>query len=229
MLISIIIPTLNEASGIKPHLAALQPLRQECEIIIVDGGSQDGTQRLAVSLADRLIESPKGRARQMNTGAKHALGGVLLFLHADTYLPDNALSRIREGINDGACWGRFDIELTGSSSMFNVIAQMMNWRSKLTAIATGDQALFVTRQAFDQIGHFPDIELMEDIAISKKLKKLGKPFCLKEKAVSSGRRWEKFGLLRTILLMWWLRTLYFFGMSPMHLSKLYSRGIFWKL
>ena len=228
MQISIIIPTLNEASGIQKHLSALQALRKECEIIIADGGSHDGTKRLAVSSVDQLIESPNGRARQMNAGANHARGNILLFLHADTFLPDNGLSLIQKGISDGACWGRFDINITGSSPILKVIAQMMNWRSRLTGIATGDQALFVTRQAFDEIGRFPDIEIMEDIAISKKLKKLGTPLCLREKVNSSGRRWEEFGLFRTILIMWWLRLLYFLGAKPEYLSQLYSRGIFWK-
>lgn len=228
MLISIIIPTLNEAPGILPQLTALQPLRPGCEIILADGGSLDDTQRLAGPLADRVIVSDKGRARQMNAGAKQARGGILLFLHADTCLPDNALDLIREGISAGGSWGRFDIELTGGSPILKVIAQMMNWRSRLTAIATGDQALFITSKAFEHVGHYPDIELMEDIAICKKLKKLGKPVCLKMKVVSSGRRWEKFGLLRTILLMWWLRILFFLGINPAYLSELYSRGIFWK-
>ena len=228
MQISIIIPTFNEASGIQKHLSALQPLRKECEIIIADGGSHDGTETLAKSSVDQLIESPKGRARQMNAGAIHARGDILLFLHADTFLPDNALPLIGKGIGNGACWGRFDIKLTGSKPMLKVIAQMMNWRSRLSGIATGDQALFVTRQAFDKVGSFPDIALMEDIAISKKLKKIGRPACLKEKVISSGRRWEKYGLFRTILIMWWLRLLYFLGTKPEYLSQLYSRGIFWK-
>lgn len=228
MRISIVIPTLNEASGIVPLLTALQTLRPECEIIIADGGSQDGTRQLALPLADKIIVSARGRASQMNAGAMKARGDLLLFLHADTRLPDNAIGLIRKNISSGGSWGRFDIELTGNSPMFKVISHMMNWRSRLTSIATGDQALFITRKAFDHIGGYPDIKLMEDIAISKKLNKLGKPVCLKQKVISSGRRWEKFGLLRTILLMWWLRLLFFLGASPAYLSELYLRGIFWK-
>ena len=229
MRISIIIPTLNEAQGIEHCLLALQPLRrQHCEIIVADGGSSDTTAAIARPLADSFIRAPKGRARQMNAGANLAHNELLLFLHADTYLPEDALTQMARGLTSGFDWGRFDIRLTGTHPMLKVIAFMMNWRSRLTGVATGDQAIFVRRQAFEKTGHYPDIALMEDIALSKQLNRSGEPFCIRSKVTSSGRRWEQFGFFRTILLMWWLRAGFFFGLSPELLAHLYSRGKFWK-
>ncbi len=228
MKFSIVIPALNEAQNIQGCLSALQPLRNDCELIVVDGGSADNTPAIAEPLADQVISSAKGRARQMNAGAIQAAGEVLLFLHADTFLPDNAIQLIRERINQPAPWGRFDIRLSGDHFMLKVIAQMMNWRSRLTGIATGDQAIFVTREAFMAVGGYPDISLMEDIAICKALNKLSPPLCLKARVTSSGRRWLQFGLYKTILLMWSLRLRYFFGAAPQTLARLYSGGHLWK-
>lgn len=228
MTFSIIIPTLNEAKVICACLAALQPLRTECELIVADGGSTDDTLPLAAPLVDKLITSPKGRARQMNSGAEQATGDILVFLHADTHLPDNALALIRQAIDGGAQWGRFDIRLSGQHFMLKVIAFMMNRRSRLTGIATGDQVIFVTRQAFIAVGKYPDIALMEDIALSKALKKIGRPACLRAKVTSSGRRWEQHGVGKTILLMWWLRWRYFWGADPDILARLYYRSHSWK-
>ena len=188
---SIIIPTLNEEKTIESCLSALQPLRNNCEIIIVDGGSTDNTRVIARTLADKVVSSDKGRARQMNNGARYASGNVLIFLHADTSLPENALQLIQQKLNSSRKWGRFDIQLSGKHFMLKVIAQMMNWRSRLTGIATGDQVIFVTRQAFEKAGQYPEINLMEDIAICKALKKISPPICLKAKVISSGRRWER--------------------------------------
>ncbi|MCL7423142.1 MAG: TIGR04283 family arsenosugar biosynthesis glycosyltransferase [Methylobacter sp.] len=229
MKFSIIIPTLNEAQNIQGCLVALQPLRNTCEIIVVDGGSADDTRAIAEPLADRVISAPKGRARQMNAGAQQATGEVLLFLHADTSLPDNAMALIRQQINRPAPWGRFDIRLSGDHFMLAVIARMMNWRSRLTGIATGDQVIFVTREAFTAAGGYPDIGLMEDIALSKTLNRISPPLCLQAKVTSSGRRWLQSGLYRTILLMWSLRLRYFFGADPQTLARLYSKGHLWKL
>ncbi len=243
---SIIIPTFNETQTIQHCLLALQPLRCcspspadnskkeqktiTCEIIIVDGGSTDNTLALATPLVDKAILSTKGRAKQMNIAAKQATGNTLIFLHADTYLPDHAL----EIINSSFCktattWGRFDIELKGRPFMLKIISTFMNWRSRLTGIATGDQAIFVNSRLFKDIKGYPDISLMEDISLSTELKKITPPICLKQKVISSGRRWEQFGVIKTILLMWSLRLRYFFGESPEQLSILYSRGLFWKL
>jgi len=227
---SIIIPTLNESEGIRGCLSALQTVRGEaCEIIVADGGSQDPTREWASPLCDKLVTSKTGRARQMNAGAELAEGGVLVFLHADTYLPENALELIRRQIGGHRVWGRFDIRLAGKAKMLPVIAFMMNWRSRLTGIATGDQCLFVTRQVFFAIGKFPDIALMEDIAISKRLNKICRPICLSATVLSSGRKWERQGVAKTIVLMWWLRLRYFFGSDPEILAKIYYQGGKWTL
>lgn len=224
---SVIIPVLNEEEIIVDCLQALRKLAPECEIIVVDGGSDDQTRRLAQPLADRLLRSAPGRARQMNTGAALAAGQVLIFLHADTALPAGALGAVERGLRRGYCWGRFDIRLSGRSVMFKIIAALMNRRSALTGIATGDQAIFATREAFDRAGGYPDIALMEDIAFCKALKKMSPPLCLRETVLSSSRRWRARGTLRTILLMWWLRLRFFLGDDPAALASLYREGRFW--
>ncbi|TRW99879.1 TIGR04283 family arsenosugar biosynthesis glycosyltransferase [Candidatus Methylobacter oryzae] len=228
MKFSIIIPTLNEEKTIVSCLLPLQALRDNCEIIIVDATeNQPADNPPHAHLADKIIHSPKGRARQMNLGASQASGDLLVFLHADTYLPENALPLIEQHIGDRQ-WGRFDIQLSGDHFMLNVIAWMMNRRSRLTGIATGDQVIFVAKKAFAAVGRYPEIALMEDIALSKMLKKIGPPLCLSAKVTSSGRRWQHFGIYRTILLMWSIRLRYFFGTDPQLLAELYSRGQFWK-
>ncbi len=226
MKFSVIIPTLNEEKSIQSCLLALQPLRNDCEIIIADGESNDNTRSLALPLVDKVMTSAKGRAKQMNNGASYATGDILIFLHADTCLPENTLQLIQQKISTTRKWGRFDIQLSGKPFMLKVIAQMMNWRSRLTGIATGDQVIFVTRLAFQAVGQYPEISLMEDIALCKALKKISRPVCLKNKVISSGRRWEHNGICRTILLMWSLRLRYFFGADPKILAFLYANGIF---
>jgi rSAM/selenodomain-associated transferase 2 len=229
---SIIIPTLNEAKNIKSCLLALQALKNSsiaCEIIIVDGGSTDNTLAIAGPLADKVITSTQGRARQMNKGAKKAAGKILLFLHADTFLPDNALEIINLSLSQTTgSWGRFDIQLKGEPFLLKIISTLMNWRSRLTGIATGDQVIFVNKDLFNQVKGYPEIPLMEDIRLCTQLKKITPPICLKQKVTSSGRRWEQFGVIKTLLLMWSLRLRYFFGENPELLSILYSRGLFWK-
>ncbi len=220
--LSIVVPTLEEAAGIAALLEALQPARREGhEIIVADGGSRDATRAIAAPLADRVIEAPRGRASQMNAGAEAATGDALLFLHADTMLPEGGIDAVSNALAAGARWGRFDVAIAGAHPMLPVIAAMMNLRSRLTGIATGDQALFVRRDAFLAAGGFPPIALMEDIALSRLLNRQGRPACLRLRVTTSGRRWERHGVWRTILLMWRLRLAYFLGADPGRLAAQY--------
>ena len=221
--LSIVIPVLNEAAGIGGRLTVLQPLLVAgAEIVVVDGGSTDGTASLAAGLADVVITAPRGRGSQMNAGAAVARGDVLLFLHADTDLPDGALTAIEAAVAAGAVWGRFDVRIVGASPLLPVVAMLMNWRSRLTGIATGDQAIFATRAAFARAGGFSDIPLMEDIAFSSAMRRIARPACLAAKVATSGRRWEKHGVWRTILMMWWLRLRFWLGVSPQTLARQYG-------
>lgn len=222
--LSIIIPALNEASGIAETLQHLQTLRRRGhEVILADGGSRDATVALAQPWVDEVIHSSLGRALQMNAGAQAAHGQTLVFLHADTQLPPNADSLIL-GALEKRPWGRFDVRLSGAHPLLRSVEWMMNWRSRVTGIATGDQAIFVRRETFQNAGGFPIIPLMEDIALSRALKRLGPPLCLRARVVTSSRRWEQRGLMRTILLMWWLRLAYALGADPGQLAKRYYSG-----
>lgn len=222
--LSIVVPVLDEASGIGATLESLRELRlRGCEVVVVDGGSRDATREIAAPLADRVIESPRGRAAQMNAGARAASGDILLFLHADTRLPPGADQSARFGMRrTGARWGRFDVTIAGATPMLRLVARSMNARSRMTGIATGDQAIFARRDAFEAVGGFPEIPLMEDIALSKRLKRLSPPLCLRERVVTSGRRWERHGTLRTILLMWRLRLAFALGADPRRLARDYD-------
>lgn len=222
MKLSFIIPTLNEADVIVTTLMHLQPLRAlGHEVIVVDGGSKDATLALAEPLADRVLPAPRGRARQMNVGAASARGDVLVFLHADTRLPGLAVGLIREALRQ-RLWGRFDVLIGGRARMLRLVAKAMNLRSRLTGIATGDQALFVSRAAFVTVGGYPDQPLMEDIELSRRLKRLGPPACLREHVITSGRRWLEHGIWQTILLMWRLRFDYWRGVPAERLAVRYS-------
>jgi rSAM/selenodomain-associated transferase 2 len=211
--LSIVVPVLNEAATIR---AALEPLRHY-EVIVADGGSSDGTPDIAAGLCHRVVKSARGRAAQMNAGAAAAGGDSIVFLHADTRLPENAHVLIAAALKTHL-WGRFDVEIDGRHPLLKVVACAMNLRSRLTGIATGDQAIFVRREAF---AGFPEIALMEDIAFSRAMKQRGRPACLRERVVTSGRRWESRGVLRTIILMWRLRLAYFFGARPEDLARIY--------
>jgi rSAM/selenodomain-associated transferase 2 len=211
--LSVIVPALNEAVLIESSLAALQTLRAAgTEVILVDGGSADATVQLASPLVDRAIVAERGRARQMNAGAQIASGDVFVFLHADTRLPEAADTAIQNALcNSSTVWGRFDVHIDGSSVMLTVVAAMMNWRSRLTGIATGDQAIFVRRADFLAVNGFPSQNLMEDIEISRRLLRRSAPLCLSQRVTTSGRRWRQGGVWRTIFMMWGLRLKYWLG------------------
>lgn len=225
MSLSIIIPTLNEARGIRATLESAQDCRQRgADIIVADGGSDDETVKIARPLADRVITAPRGRALQMNAGAAHAGGEILLFLHADCCLPAGADHAILDGLTRARRnWGRFDVEITGHHPGLRVVASLMNARSRFSGIATGDQGMFVTRSLFDAAGRFPEIALMEDIELSRRLNGYGRPLCLRHRVTASGRRWENQGVLRTILLMWRLRLAYWLGADPAKLASRYAQ------
>jgi rSAM/selenodomain-associated transferase 2 len=222
--LSIIMPVLDEGEGIAAALDALADLRAlGTEVIVVDGGSRDATIQRARMRADRVISAPRGRALQMNAGAETSAGDVLLFLHADTRLPADAEHIVLNRLERSGCiWGRFDVKIDGRNPLLAVVAAFMNIRSRLTGIATGDQAIFVRRDAFRAAGGFAAIPLMEDIALSKRLKRVSPPLCLRECVVTSGRRWENHGVLNTVLLMWRLRLAYFFGADPRALARRYG-------
>ena len=224
MKLSIILPVFDEAQQLSHALECLVPLRERgVEVIIVDGGSQDGTLATAARAGARLVNSPKGRARQMNAGARIASADLLLFLHVDTVLPDHADRLIQAAICDRRrVWGHFDVDIRGRPWMLRVIAVLMNWRSRMSGIATGDQAIFVARSAFESVGGFPDQPLMEDVELCKRLRVMSPPACLRARVVTSGRRWESRGVWRTIVLMWRLRWAYWRGVPPSVLANLYE-------
>jgi rSAM/selenodomain-associated transferase 2 len=222
--VSIIVPCLNEAAGIVDVLAQLQPMRSRgVEVIVVDGGSSDETVILAQPHADQVIVASRGRAAQMNAGALCARGDVLLFLHADSRLPDNADRLVLDGLTEtGKMWGRFDVSIGSRRVLLRIVAALMNTRSRITGIATGDQGIFVARRAFEAVGGYRSIALMEDIALSSDLKRHGRPLCLSPRISTSARRWQKHGVVATILLMWRLRLAYFFGADPDALASRYA-------
>lgn len=222
--VSVIIPALNEAGCIRELCTALQPLRSRGhEIILVDGGSDDQTPLLGKPLVDRVLHAARGRALQMRTGAAAANGSILWFLHADSGVPENPDQLILEALENGRRdWGRFDVSLSDRHIVLRTIAYLMNLRSRISAIATGDQGIFVRRSLYEQVGGFPPLPLMEDIALSRALKKHGRPACIRQRLATSARRWQQHGITRTILIMWGLRIAYFVGISPDYLVKHYA-------
>lgn len=224
--LSIVIPALDEAEGIVATLEALQPLRTRgVELLLADGGSRDGTPALAAPWVDAVLGAPRGRAAQMNAGARQAHGDILWFLHADSLPPPDALSLIRAALaGQERGWGRFDVRLSGRRPSLRMVEFSMNLRSGLTGIATGDQGIFVRRDLFERIGGYPPIALMEDIALSRALKRYSRPVCLRQRVLTSSRRWERDGIARTVLLMWRLRLAYFLGADPDRLARIYYRS-----
>ncbi len=229
--VAVILPVLNEASGLEQALTSLIREQHFDEIIVVDGGSTDASieivcKFMSSAAPDRhavpvLIQSARGRAMQMHAGAQASGADVLLFLHADCTLPSGAADDIREAVMGGCLWGRFDVRLTGGNFMFRVIERLMNWRSRLSGIATGDQALFVRSDVYRMLGGYTPLPLMEDVELSSRLQWVGRPVRLPGPVLASSRRWEKHGILRTVLLMWALRLLYWLGVSPARLARWY--------
>lgn len=221
--ISIIIPVLDEAEALAAHLPALQQWQSEGhEVIVVDGGSRDDSVAVAAEYADRIVHAPAGRASQMNAGARLAYGDLLLFLHIDTQLPEAGIRQlVAISTSQGVGWGRFDIQLSGRAAIFRIIEQAINWRSWASGVATGDQAIFVDRRLFMALGGYQAIPLMEDVELSKRLLKVCRPLCIRHRAQTSSRRWEKGGVIKTTVLMWWLRWRYFVGASPEVLHRRY--------
>lgn len=225
MKIAIVVPVLNESLALPKLISDFATLKQAenpgFELVFVDGDSTDNTAALIQAAGLRVINAPKGRAWQMNAGAAQTTGDVLLFLHADTQLPLNALAAITSSLFGKVCWGRFDVRIAGKSWMLSIVARMMNWRSRLTYIATGDQAIFITREAFQKIGGFPEQALMEDIEASRRLRQLSRPACIATPVITSGRRWDQRGVWKMIFLMWRLRWAYWRGQNPQKLAELY--------
>ncbi len=219
--ISVVIPALNEADNIA---AAIRSCAGEVgEVVVVDGGSVDATTVIAASEGAHVICAARGRAAQMNAGAATVSGDIVLFLHADTRLPAGFDRVVHAAMQDAAVvGGRFDIDLQPGSPLIWLTARLISLRSRLSRIATGDQAIFVRRAVFDAIGGFPDLPIMEDLAFSIELKRRGRIACLRQRVVSDSRRWRSDGVVRTILLMWTMRFLYFLGASPVWLRKLYA-------
>jgi rSAM/selenodomain-associated transferase 2 len=221
--LSIVIPALDEEQHIGATLQALAPARARgAEVLVVDGGSSDGTVALAAACADRVLRAPRGRSSQLNAGARTARGDLLLFLHADSIVPAAFDRTLADVVADHPlAWGRFDVRISGGDALLAMVAAMMNVRSRLTGIATGDQALFATRALFDRAGGFPSQPLMEDIAFCRRAKRIAAPLCLRERVTTSGRRWTQQGIVRTVVLMWRLRLAYFFGADPARLAARY--------
>ena len=224
-MLSVIVPVLDEAERLADALDALATLRTRgCEVIVVDGGSRDGSRAIAAAHADRTVAAPRGRAAQLNAGAALARGEVLLFLHADTRLPPGALDAVAGAVAGrpaGQGWGRVDVRLSRRHAPLRIVDAMMNLRSRATGIATGDQAMFVSRSLFEAVGGFPDLPLMEDVALSARLRRRARPLCLRPRVVASSRRWERDGILRTVVLMWWLRLAFRLGVPPARLHAWY--------
>ena len=228
-MISIVIPAYNEGVVIVDQLKGLFEVNKVDQCVVVDASDKEAFKAILNEVSgvipgenlSYIAAETKGRGAQMNMGAANSEGSIVLFLHADTQLPGGALQQIQKGINAGWHWGRFDVQFDQPAWPFNMVASMMNWRSRKTGITTGDQAMFVTRAAFDLVGGFDEIDLMEDIAMSKKLKTIGAPLCLDMTVQTAARRWQEKGVFRTVLLMWWLRLAYWLGVSPARLAQWY--------
>jgi len=217
--LSIVVPALDEAGSIESVVT--EALAEADEVVVVDGGSRDATRELAARAGATVIDAPRGRAMQMNAGAAQARGEVLLFLHADCRLPPGGGDAVRAELAVGRRWGRFDVRLDAPEASLALVGTMMNLRSRLTGIATGDQAIFVSRTLWDAVGGFAAIPLMEDVELTARLRRVAPPACLRQRVTVSARRWKHRGVVRTVLEMWAFRAAYAFGASPTWLHRLY--------
>ena len=229
--ISVIIPTLDEEASIP---GAIRSAREAgpCEVVVVDGGSRDRTVEIARVEADTVISSPRGRAAQMNAGAAIARGEALLFLHADPLLPKGSLTAVLDALRDAAViGGAFRVRLAASSgagryvrAALGITGRMIGARAGATRAFTGDQAIFVRSGSFRSLGGYPEIPLMEDVDLSRRMRKAGRTVLLPLRVETSGRRWEAWGPLRTVLFMWRLRIGYLLGWTPSRCADAYRRG-----
>ncbi len=222
MSVSVIIPVYNELAALPNVLRDARSLA--ADVLFVDGGSNDGTVEALQASGVRWIGAPQGRAAQMNAGAAAANGDILLFLHADTRLPESALDAVRKAIRDGADGGSFDVTLDTTRPLLRIVGRMISLRSRLTGVASGDQAIFVSRSAFESLGGFAPMALFEDIDLSRRLKRHGRTVRLRPPVRTSARRWERGGAVRTILQMWVLRALYYCGVAPDALARHYREA-----
>ncbi len=222
-LLSIVVPMLNERQELPTLLSHLRHWQSRgCEVLLVDGGSSDGSLQKAQAEGWPVIRSKPGRSLQMNRGVAYSQGSALLFLHADTRLPDNADEEVLQALQEGCGWGRFDVQISGGPALLRLVAWCMNQRSRLGGIATGDQALFMTRELFDEVGGFPQLPLMEDIELCRRLRQRRQPRCLRSRVMTSGRRWQQGGVCNTIWLMWRLRWRYWRGVPAAALAREYQ-------
>jgi rSAM/selenodomain-associated transferase 2 len=221
--LSVVVPMLNEAGDIAGTLNTLRRGARNAEIIVVDGGSSDASVAIARPLCDMLIAAPRGRARQMNAGARRSHGDAIVFVHGDTLVPRTFAANIAAALSDPAVvGGRFDVRLDATALPYRIIGAMISLRSRLTRTGTGDQAIFVRRDVFDRLGGFPDLDLCEDLEFTRRLKREGRVACLRTRVITSARRWARDGVLRTIVRMWMIRTMYLVGVSPARLKRMYA-------
>ena len=214
---------LNEAATIASTLDALRRGAPDAEIVVVDGGSTDASVAIARPLSDTLIDASRGRALQMNAGARASHGDALVFVHADTIVPSTFAADIASALSDPAVvGGRFDVVLDDSALPYRIIGAMISIRSRISRTGTGDQAIFVRRDVFDRLGGFPEIELCEDLEFSRRLKRAGRVACLRTRVTTSARRWSRDGVVRTVITMWLIRAMYLMGVPPARLKRMYS-------
>ncbi|MDX8381892.1 MAG: TIGR04283 family arsenosugar biosynthesis glycosyltransferase [Ghiorsea sp.] len=218
--LAIVIPVYNEVKVLPKALKSLQELNVD-ELVFVDGGSTDGTQQVIEEAGFVCLQSEAGRAKQMNMGSESTISKIILYLHIDTSLSSSDISNIKKSYKHGYSSGRFNIKFTNGSITYRIISFFINMRSRFTKVSTGDQGIFVTRKAYEQVGGIPDLKLMEDVAFTKALKRVGRVACLSDNLVTSSRRWENHGVMKTVWLMWKLRFLFWLGVDSNKLSQMY--------